>query len=190
LRSFLTGDNTIMPSKRKPRKPKPWAPYETLCDISDCQHYRYSLQVTWGTGHILVVVGLNPSTADGKLDDWTARKCVDWAIGQKGYGGLLLLNAYAFRDKSPAVMIAEEDPFGGQTVEKIVEMCGRNRVIAAWGTGARHKDRGMELSAAFARAGVPLECWGVNKTDGSPKQPSRIGIGDTEEWPRKPSTAF
>ena len=132
-------------------------------------------------------MGLNPSTADKKLDDKTARQCVKWARAEENCGGLLLLNAYSFRAKLPSDMKAADDPFGGQTPEKIIEMCGQNRIIVAWGNEAEYRGRGDALAAAFAKALVRLECWDVN-VNGSPRHPGRIGIGKTEPWPRKNKT--
>ncbi len=164
--------------------PKPWKPDEIVdVDISPCELYRYLLSVRWSQGKTLAVVGLNPSTADKKLDDKTVRVCIKWARG-RNYGGLVMLNAYAFRDTKPKKMMDAEDPFGEQTPEKLVELCGNHFVIAAWGGGAKHLGRGAAVAAAFAKAGVQLECWGINEVDDSPKHPSRIPLGDTEPWPR------
>jgi hypothetical protein len=172
-------------------KPKLWKSDETVkIDPSPCTPstvYRYSLQVTWKEGPIVVVIGLNPSIADDQKDDKTIRQCIDWARAN-GYSGLLMLNAYAVREMSPEKMMAADDPFGTQTPEKLVELCGSNFVVAAWGTNAKCRGRGAAVAAAFERAGAQLQCWGINKTDDSPKHPGRIGISKTEPWPRKPKT--
>jgi hypothetical protein len=169
--------------------PRPWREGEIVCiDTSLCENYRYSLEVRWGKpGKLVAIVGLNPSTACLKKDDHTLRKCINWA-SKKGYVGLLMLNAYAFRDTKPGKMKAADNPFGEQTADEIVKLCGGRFVVAAWGTHAQHRDRGTELATAFARAGVQLECWGINKTDESPTQPTYISLGNTEPWPRKPKT--
>jgi hypothetical protein len=164
-------------------KPQPWREGEIVCiDTSVCENYRYSLEVRWGKpGNRVVVIGLNPSTADMTRDDKTIRQCIDWARGE-GCVGLLMVNAYSFRAKLPSHMKAASDPFGGQTPENLVEMCGRNRVVVAWGNHANYRRRGDEIAVAFAKAGMQLECWGLN-VSGSPKHPGRIGIGKTEPWP-------
>jgi len=170
-------------------KPQYWREGEIVCiDESQCKSYRYSLEVRWGkSGHIIAVVGLNPSTASWELDDKTIRQCIDWARGEDGCVGLRMLNAFPFRHKKPKYMKDAEDPFGGQTPDRVVEMCGHGRVVAAWGNDAKHLGRGVALAAAFSEAAVQLECWDVNVT-GMPEHPGRIGIGKTKPWPRKSAT--
>jgi hypothetical protein len=170
--------------------PKPWRSDETVkIDPTPCTPstvYRYSLQVTWKPGNVVAVVGLNPSIADEQQDDKTIRQCIDWARGQ-GCGGLLMLNAYSFRAKLPSDLKKAPDPFGDQTPEKIVEMCKGKRVVVAWGGHAIYRGRGAKIAAAFAKAGMELDCWGFNEK-GSPKHPGRICICATEPWPRKVPT--
>ena len=68
--------------------------------ISDCGVYRYWLQRSWGEGSTLVVVGLNPSTADANVDDPTIRKCIHYAK-REGHTKLVMLNLFAVRATDP-----------------------------------------------------------------------------------------
>lgn len=161
--------------------PHPWKHDETVyADISPCGRYRYYLLVHWAPGKMLVVVGLNPSVACVENDDATVRKCINWAR-RNGYCGLLMLNAYSFRATDPKEMMAADDPFGEQTVEALVKLCGNNRVVAAWGGGAKHRDRANALIVGFRNSGIELECWGVNK-DSSPIHPCYARLGELTRW--------
>ena len=70
-------------------------------EISDCGHYRYSLYREWRYNPRLIVwMMLNPSTADALTNDPTLRRCIDFSR-QWGYGGLIVVNLYAFRASKP-----------------------------------------------------------------------------------------
>lgn len=73
-------------------------------EISSCGKYRYELTRTWDPQKMMVCfIGLNPSTADAENDDATIRKCIGFAQRWE-YGGILMLNIFAFRTVSPAVL--------------------------------------------------------------------------------------
>ena len=54
---------------------------------------------------------LNPSTADGETDDATIRVCRGRAL-RMGYGGIIVVNLFAYRATSPDNMECAADPFG------------------------------------------------------------------------------
>lgn len=60
-------------------------------------------------GKPLIVVGLNPSTADETVTDATIRKIMgfitNWnQIGTRGYDSFIILNLYPLRETSPVVL--------------------------------------------------------------------------------------
>lgn len=63
--------------------------------------HRFRLRRYWSGQPYLVVIGLNPSTADAVALDPTVRRCVGYA-DQWGYGGLIMLNAFSLRSTDPA----------------------------------------------------------------------------------------
>jgi len=102
--------------------------------FSGCRRYRYALWRQWsGAGDYAVVVGLNPSTADETADDPTVRRCIAFAR-HWGYGGLCMINLFAFRATRPAALIAAAEPVGPENDQWLQTCCAPAGVIvAAWG---------------------------------------------------------
>ena len=102
--------------------------------LSDCKKYRYSLTRTWDENKpIVLFIMLNPSTADGVVDDPTIRRCKvfaeDW-----GYGGLYVGNLYPFRAKEPTNLLLAENPLGKLNGDYIKMMALNSElIICAWG---------------------------------------------------------
>ena len=69
--------------------------------FSDCRKYRYALWRIWDENKPLVmIIGLNPSTADEISNDPTITRCKSFARAC-GYGGVLVANLFGFRATSP-----------------------------------------------------------------------------------------
>ena len=76
------------------------------------QRYRYELRRVWDDGlPLLVVCMLNPSRADHQVNDPTILALIHFAR-LWGYGGILVVNLWAYRASSPAEMMAASEPFG------------------------------------------------------------------------------
>lgn len=78
--------------------------------ISKCGTYRWTLWREWGSeasspdaGLILPWIMLNPSTADGALDDPTLRRIIGFSW-RWGFDGVLVVNLYPFRSSKPAAL--------------------------------------------------------------------------------------
>ena len=99
--------------------------------------YRYDLTRIWDRSlPICVFTMLNPSTADGKTDDATIRKCERFAF-LWGYGGIVVVNLFAYRATKPAVLrplTAEVavGPLNDDFIAAAVSDAGE--VICAWGS--------------------------------------------------------
>ena len=79
--------------------------------FSPCGTYRYRLTRRWAEGPAVAFIMLNPSTADGSVDDPTIRRCIGY--GQSwGYGALAVGNLYAFRATEPQELRRARDPIG------------------------------------------------------------------------------
>ena len=102
--------------------------------ISDCGKYRYSLTRTWNDELPKVMfVMLNPSTADAMKDDPTIRRCVGFA-NSWGYGGIIVVNLFAFRATNPKELLSEEHPIGGDNLYYMRKAYDKvDKVVCAWG---------------------------------------------------------
>ena len=108
--------------------------------ISRCGKYRYELTRIWqDTLPKLVLIGLNPSTADAETDDNTIRVCSKRAR-EWGYGGIVMLNLFAYRATDPADMCRAGNPVGpGNNV--VLNRYRHVPAIACWGGHGSHLDR-------------------------------------------------
>lgn len=134
--------------------------------FSPCEKYRYVLWRTWDdTLPKVVFIGLNPSTATATTDDPTVAKCQRHAKLWGGYGGIYMLNLFAYRATDPTEMKAQEEPVG-QDNDEWIKFITRDAplVIAKWGNDGIHRDR----SEAVCEYLEDLSCLGINKT-GEPK---------------------
>ena len=116
--------------------------------LSDCRKYRYALWRTWDDSKpYVMIVGLNPSTADEARDDPTLTKCIKFAK-YWGYGGVCMANLFAFRATKPSDMMASSDPVGLENdswLSKLSKDAGI--VVAAWGNDGSHLGRSSAIKA-------------------------------------------
>jgi len=129
-------------------------------------NYRYSLTRVWDLAlPVITFVLLNPSTADAASLDRTLWRCVGFAKRER-FGGMLILNLYAFRTPYPEVMKAAADPVGPENDRVLSEATGT--VVAGWGTNADSTRVARALSL------LPrLHALGVTK-EGHPRHPLYI----------------
>jgi hypothetical protein len=134
------------------------------------QRYRYVLWRVWGeSARRLVVIGLNPSTADAPADDPTIRRLVAFAKGFRR-DGLVMLNLFAFRATRPSLMLAADDPIGPDN-DRYLDECTRGMqdiVVVAWGAIGAVRGRDREVAGRL-RLCSPM-CFGVTKS-GQPRHP-------------------
>ncbi len=137
--------------------------------------YRYSLTRIWDDVlPMITFVLLNPSTADAQQLDPTLRRCVSFAK-REGYGGMVILNLYAFRTKSPKLMKAAVDPVGPENDRVLASATGT--VVAGWGNSADPHRVAQALALL-----PPLHALGINE-GGQPTHPLYV-LGDAPliEW--------
>ena len=137
--------------------------------LSPCGKYRYMLSRRWQSGPACGFIMLNPSTADASIDDPTIRRCMGFAR-REGCGGLIVVNLYAYRSSSPAVLAAVTDPHGGPDAEREFH-AAVSRVdgplIAAWGAWSAIRNPAAQIAKQYADR---LMCLGRTK-DGHPRHP-------------------
>lgn len=138
-------------------------------EISDCGQYRWWLSRRWrqgGNGKVVCFVMLNPSTADGSVDDPTIRRCLGFTKSW-GYSGLMVRNLFAYRATDPGELLRVADPIGPLGNRYLQEAEQSDLVIAAWGADVPF---GRDLRARELLAGAKLFC--LEKTKhGMPRHP-------------------
>ncbi len=137
------------------------------------RQYRYALWRIWDRDLPAVMfIGLNPSTADARIDDPTLVRCMGFARDW-GYGGVYTANLFAFRATDPRDMKAARAPVGRDNDRVIVDLATRvDKVIAAWGNDGIYLDR-----AEAVRALVPgLHYLKMNRS-GQPAHPLYLPKG-------------
>lgn len=137
--------------------------------IDETGKYRYQLWRIWDESRPLVVfIMLNPSTADAEEDDPTIRRCMNYARSW-GYGGIKVVNLFAYRATNPKELLKVVNPTGGSdNIKHIINACKEaSIIIAAWGA------MGKDLGETAYNWIIPLKevyCLGTTKY-GCPKHP-------------------
>lgn len=100
--------------------------------------FRYTLERVWDeTKPLLLVVMLNPSTADEQDDDPTITRLIVRAKSE-GFGRLCVCNLFAFRSPSPKALVdrvrSNQDVIGQGNSQMITECALRcDAALVAWG---------------------------------------------------------
>ncbi len=119
---------------------------ESGAEFSPDRIHRYSLWRIWDRGKpYAAFVGLNPSTADEQKNDPTVRRCINYARDW-GYGGLIMLNIFAYRSTDPGNLYSASDPVGPENDSFIGTVSSRAGItVAAWGNHGEFLSRGREV---------------------------------------------
>lgn len=154
---------------------------ERTAVISDDGLYRSLLGRRWSAWPLLGFCMLNPSIADAAIDDPTIRRCVGFAR-DLGYGGISVVNLYAFRATSPQALLAFKGdiigPENDATIRAWAIECPT--LVAAWGSYARSDrvDAVRKLIEPFRFMAL-----GVTKT-GQPRHPLYLPkTAERVPWP-------
>jgi len=163
----------------------------TRAEISQCGEYRYSLTRIWDRSlPVLSWCMLNPSTADACTDDPTVRKCVGFAK-RLGYGGIRIVNLFAFRARNPLDLLAAADPSGPENEEVLNDLVHRRSVMVGWGASVRRLRIQTPITwlsdvGRMRIAYGPSTCWrclGFTKS-GEPRHPLMLSYDTTTQpWP-------
>lgn len=148
---------------------------ETGALFSPCRRYRYRLWRYWDRSQpYLVFLMLNPSTADELTNDPTVERCERRARSM-GYGGLEVVNIFAYRATDPAVMKAQDDPVGPDNNQAILDAVqAAGMVVCAWGMHGNYRGRGIEVRRLLNDHRITPYCLRTGK-DGQPGHPLYIG---------------
>lgn len=139
--------------------------------FSRCRTWRYALWREWDPARPRVMlIGLNPSTADAKRNDPTIRRCIGFARSW-GFGGLWVLNLFAFRATYPDDLKVATDPVGPNNdrwLRRVAKDCPR--VVACWGNDGAFLGRSARVRALLGGRSGKLEILRMN-TSGEPAHP-------------------
>ena len=135
--------------------------------FSNCRKYRYSLSRIWDKKKKLVLfVGLNPSTANEEVDDPTIRRCVNY-VQNWGYGGLIMVNLFAYRVTLPSGLKKVKYPIGEDNDKYIMTLSKKADItVAAWGNNGNLYGRDKQVFDLIPN----LMCLKLNKS-GQPAHP-------------------
>jgi len=142
--------------------------------FSDDKAYRYRLWRAWDTDRETVAFCmLNPSTADEMKNDPTIGRCVGFARDW-GFGGLEVVNLFAFRATDPKELKKASDPVGPENAQYITRAALESKIfVCAWGNHGAFNSQASLILKKLKGYKIPAFCLGVNR-NGSPRHPLYI----------------
>jgi hypothetical protein len=159
---------------------------------------RFWLLRDWTSGRLprtVVWVMLNPSTADGTIDDPTVRKCIGFAQ-RLGYNRMYVVNLFSLRATDPRELHNRVGRLLANIAAVRSRLEGADAVVFAWGASIVHApfdppSKAVRwLAAATEELDVEPWCLGVSK-EGHPRHPLMLSYDaklkmwrgyDTPEW--------
>ena len=140
---------------------------------SNCRKYRYGLKIVWDKSKpIMVYCCLNPSTATEMQNDPTIER-LERRARQKDFGGMWMLNIFAYRATEPKDMKSQENPVGtlnDDYISYVVSETGAKKIHCGWGNHGLHLDRQKQITELFNQLGVSGLAIKINK-NGTPAHP-------------------
>jgi len=136
--------------------------------------YRYILSVTWDASRpYCCFCMLNPSVADHEISDATVTRCgiraKEWC-----YGGLVVLNIFAYRSTDPKALYLCKDPVGPWNDETILLITMKaGMVILGYGRHGKLLGRGEKVLSLLREHKVSPHALRIN-LDKSPGHPLYI----------------
>jgi hypothetical protein len=133
--------------------------------ITEDTMYRYWLSRIWDEDKPRIIfIMLNPSTADHMIDDPTIKRVIQFSMDW-GYGGVYVVNLYAYRSTKPEGLGTTPDPVGPENRKHILTLIQNkelkvDRVVYAWGNGEKEPDWLREIvkepfCIALSKKGIP-----------------------------------
>jgi len=143
--------------------------------------YRYDLIREWDDRPRLLWCMLNPSVADGHINDTTTRRCIQMSESW-GYGGLTLVNLFGVRSQDPSRLFDHPDPVGPANDDYIVRHASTHpTVVVGWGSyGQYFPDRVTKVVRLLSAHYTTLHCIGLT-SGGQPRHP-RFSVGQLVVW--------
>lgn len=149
--------------------------------VSADGRYRYKLSRRWQAGGLtLLMVLLNPSTADARQNDPTVRRCLGYAQGW-GFNCLLVGNLFAYRSRWPRDLLTAADPVGPDNDQALLELAAAaDLVVAGWGNHGQSLGRAAAVRRLLESYGWHALGW---TKSGQPKHPLYLpGSARPQSW--------
>lgn len=140
--------------------------------FSPCRRYRYHLWRRWDIQKPMIAFCmLNPSTADERENDPTVERCQRRAK-MWDFGGVEVLNIFAYRSTDPRALVIVNDPFGPENLGTILRVASRvAMVVCAWGKHGHLRGAGQR-TADLLRGEFPHKTHYLKLNgDGTPAHP-------------------
>lgn len=108
--------------------------------------HRYALIREWDLKKpSLMIVSLNPSTADEKRNDPTIQRCIGFAR-KWGFGKLFVTNLFSFRATSPKDLFNSKNPVRDKNDYWIRKLSKKaDKTVLAYGNHGKFKNRHEEI---------------------------------------------
>ena len=135
--------------------------------FSTCRKYRYALLRNCDKSKpYLIIIGLNPSTADENKNDPTITRCINFSKSW-GFGEVCVTNHFAYRATVPSDMKTSKNPIGTENDAWIYKLSKEASIIvAARGNDGSFLNRSEEILGKLRN----LHCKKINKS-GHPAHP-------------------
>lgn len=147
--------------------------------ISLCNRYRYELTREWDKAlPPMLLIMLNPSTADSNVNDPTITRCIERAK-MFDCGSLMVGNLGAGRATKIKDWKVMEDPVGPENIQHLTTMlsdCKKRKGILVVGWGLHGAFRGLDkrMNKLIRATGCHPYCLGTTD-DGQPRHPLYVG---------------
>lgn len=150
--------------------------------ISECKRYRYRLEreISSGRGKVIAFFGINPSTADEKIDDNTIKRLKAIAA-ENGASILIVGNVFAYRATDVRVLGKVHDPFGEDNRKHLKNIIQEADILVPfWGsknklpTNLRHYLD--DLLKQLLMSGKPVKSLGLT-VSGDPRHTQGCSAG-------------
>lgn len=148
---------------------------ETGAIFDATRTYRYLLWRSWSDAPRIGFVMLNPNRADATMDDPTIRRCIGFAKAW-GYGGLEVVNLFAYRTKTPQILKQVAHPIGAENDRYLIDLPARvELILLAWGNWGQFMQRDRAVMQLFSNQ-ANLYTLGFTKR-GQPRHPLYLRQG-------------
>lgn len=137
--------------------------------FSNCGLYRYRLGRRWAEGPLIAYIMLLPAGGTEAIEDIAEGRCYRRSVAL-GFGAMVVLNLFAYRNKNRSELFAMIAPVGPDNDNVIMESCiEADQVVCAWGEWGRHMGRDRIVASNLLGAGIDLYNLGLTRS-GVPRQ--------------------